>query len=519
MRLKKYLITFMALLTIFTSFSANLLDLKADITGITPTGYTHTGTAINPSNPAYTTWFQKQSIDKITTNTGIGVCIEPWKLVGDWTGYNVSAYDNEQLSNIWYYAFVNTKQSNWDYAVGQLMVWEYFGYIPTAHSVPNYETRKAEINAAISKIKTVPSFHGERITMRVGESITLTDTNNVLSDYHGAKRENNGITFSQKDNQLTIFANQKAEETNTFHWDKIPASMVGQSFVHRKNNGQDVLTPMQNNPYSFHLTINVEKYGALNIGKVDEDGTAVPNTSFTLSYNADMSKPIGTYTTGTDGSVQIDQLLPQTIYYQEVSVPDHLILDSTIRSVTIVPNDTIRVTAQNKWKTGKIEITKKDKESGKVIISSPAAIQIYKEDGTFVKELQTVNGKTQAYTLRYGKYYYLETSTPNGYDINAEKHYFTISENGITVNSEINDVRTKVNLSIHKEDEETGTTSQGDSNVLDGAVYGLYARENIVDPADNHVIHTKNSEIARVTLKEGQASVYDQYCGQYYWKE
>jgi len=55
--------------------------------------------------------------------------------------------------------------------------------------------------------------------------------------------------------------------------------------------------------------------------------------------------------------------------------------------------------------------------------------------------------------------------------------------------------------------------------VLDGALYGLYARENILDPADGSIIYSKDTEITRVRIKDGTAKVEDLYLGAYYWKE
>ena len=57
-----------------------------------------------------------------------------------------------------------------------------------------------------------------------------------------------------------------------------------------------------------------------------------------------MSDPIGTYTTGSDGTVTIEDLQPQTVYIQEISVPEHLILDSTIHSITITAGITSHYT-------------------------------------------------------------------------------------------------------------------------------------------------------------------------------
>lgn len=54
---------------------------------------------------------------------------------------------------------------------------------------------------------------------------------------------------------------------------------------------------------------------------------------------------------------------------------------------------------------------------------------------------------------------------------------------------------------------------------LDGAIYGLYARENILDPADATVIYKAGEEVARVRTTTSEVSVDNLYLGSYFWKE
>lgn len=67
---------------------------------------------------------------------------------------------------------------------------------------------------------------------------------------------------------------------------------------------------------------------------------------------------------------------------------------------------------------------------------------------------------------------------------------------------------------------ETGNEAQGDAT-LEGAVYGLYAREDIVHPdGRTGTIYKKDTLITSLTTdKNGEASVSDLYLGKYYLKE
>ena len=84
----------------------------------------------------------------------------------------------------------------------------------------------------------------------------------------------------------------------------------------------------------------------------------------------------------------------------------------------------------------------------------------------------------------------------------------------------VTDERQKVSITVEKQDAETGNAAQGDAT-LEGAVYGLYAREDIIHPdGRTGTIHKKDSLITSLTTdKNGEASVSDLYLGKYYLKE
>lgn len=80
----------------------------------------------------------------------------------------------------------------------------------------------------------------------------------------------------------------------------------------------------------------------------------------------------------------------------------------------------------------------------------------------------------------------------------------------------------RVNATIHlvKKDKETGRNTQGDAT-FEGAVYGVYARENIIHPdGKTGILYKAGSQVATMTVdKKGDASVEDLYLGKYYVKE
>lgn len=80
--------------------------------------------------------------------------------------------------------------------------------------------------------------------------------------------------------------------------------------------------------------------------------------------------------------------------------------------------------------------------------------------------------------------------------------------------------RTYAKIHLIKEDAETGANPQGDAT-LEGAVYGLYARENIVHPdGTTGIVHRAGDLVSTLKVdQKGDAVVKDLYLGKYFVKE
>lgn len=115
--------------------------------------------------------------------------------------------------------------------------------------------------------------------------------------------------------------------------------------------------------------------------------------------------------------------------------------------------------------------------------------------------------------------YLKEISVPTGYAIDTKAYNVTLKI-GQTSTQNVTDQLVDATIHLVKEDAETGGKAQGDAT-LAGAVYGLYARENIVHPdGKTGVLYQKDALVATLTTDQsGKASVYDLYLGKYYLRE
>ena len=391
-------------------------------------------------------------------------------------------------------------------------------------SFPDEASVKAGIQALqndVANYYILPSFENGNYTVKVGETIRLTDSNGVLSTFK--INSTDGLTAEIDGNDLVITGTAEASDTSIITFKKnISSADTGASILYDAGEGvQKIGSFRVYDPNGGNVTLDVEKYGSLQLAKQDNKGSKVANTSFDISYNSDMSDKIGNYTTGNDGTVTVDNLLPQDVYIQETNVPSHLILDDTIHKTTIIPNDTVTYTATNDWKQGYIQVTKKDEATGKVVKIAGTTFEIYNSKNVLVTTITTnANGIAKTGLLDYNQYYVKEKNAPKGYLVNLNKsETVNVNIDGKTYDVTISDTPVKGKVNLSKVDKETGT-AQGNAT-LQGAKYGLYANKDIKDPSnDGTVLYKAGTKIAELTTDDkGQASKDNLYLGDYYIKE
>lgn len=475
----------------------------------------HTGYSYDVVGPdGHSEWNANNSY--IYIDGELGFCIQPGHVLVPGDASQVSYSKLDELGRIAYVGYWDTKQTKADYMATQLYIWEHMGGTIRSTSLSDYPSRRSNIKKKLDRLDTNVSFNEGKYEMNVGETLRITDTNGVLSDYIIMNKGKADVSIDGND--LVIKANENTDDIANIFLQKVPQKFVGTPLAF-SNGSQDVALLPIVDPRPAKITVTVNKYGSLKITKQDEDGTNVPITSFKLSKNSDMSSPIGTYTTGADGTVTVNDLLPATYYVQEVSVPNHLVLDSTIRSIKIQPNQTTEYNAKNNWVKGKIKLRKLDPESGKQVPGATYAI--YNQQGQELERLvTTATGFVESGYLRFGDYTVKEVIAPDGYVLNDTVYPVTVSSNEQRIEVTGHDVRQRGRIEMTKEDSVIGGTAQGEAT-LEGAVYELKARENIMDPSkDGTIIHPKDSVVATLTTdKEGKASIDDLYLGKYYLKE
>ena len=252
-------------------------------------------------------------------------------------------------------------------------------------------------------------------------------------------------------------------------------------------------------------------------------------------------------TTDTNGATVLKNLYLGTYIVKEKQAPTGFYNGGAEKTVTlsyagqnvdIVFSET---TFTNDRQKVEVMVTKQDEDTENPldggIFGLYAASDIINVDGTVIVKKGTLIQKattgadgTAKFTadLPLGfSYDVKEVQAPAGYVRNTDDVYtFTFSytndkEAKQTFKHTFKNKHVTAKISLQKQDKETKkAVPQGDAT-LEKAVYGLYAREDIVHPdGATGVIYKAGEQVATLTTdKNGQASVNGLYLGNYYVKE
>ena len=251
--------------------------------------------------------------------------------------------------------------------------------------------------------------------------------------------------------------------------------------------------------------------------------------------------------TDSNGAVVLKNLHLGTYEIREVQAPENyynagekktVTLSYAGQNVEVVFSETTFINERQK---AEVSVVKKDKDTlnpldggifglyaGSDIKNDDGTVVVPK--GTLIEKITTDEKGTAVFTadLPIGfSYDVKEIQAPEGYLRNLQDVYsFTFSYTNdsepkvVFFHTFVNE-RVNAKITLQKRDAETNqTVAQGDAS-LEKAVYGLYAREDIVHPdGATGVIYKAGDQVTTLTTDEkGKASVENLYLGSYFIKE
>lgn len=304
-------------------------------------------------------------------------------------------------------------------------------------SQSGYEAFKKATLAKVDTFYKKPSFDGKTYTVKLGETLSLTDSNNVLS-YYELMVNNANVTTSINGNTLKITPKNNSNESGNlkFVYD-IDVSYQGATILYNAPWLQNVIKARAGDPAKSTVNIKVLKNGNAKIKKVDADtGKTISGAKFKLSYGGKQVEVV----TNANGEADLKDVPHGTkVTIQEMQAANGYVLNKTSQTITIEANKTVTANFKNKKQVGRLDLVKEDKETGNQSQGSArldgAVYGLFETNGQKVKEVtlkksgDKVTGSFENIQIMHD-YFVQEIKAPTGYNLDSTKYPVNISYAG-----------------------------------------------------------------------------------------
>ena len=376
-------------------------------------------------------------------------------------------------------------------------------------SQSTYNAFKKAVLAKVDEFYTTPSIAGQTVTLKLGETKTLTDTTGALAAYKDTPAANtSGVTVIKSGSTVTLKATGTPNESGVIRFGynvdlNYYRDEPGYYYEHAVS--QDVTTCgfASRDPAYITINVKVELDGSMKIVKTSEDGK-VSGVRFRVTGNGVDT----TVQTGTDGTIIVPNLKAGSYTVTELDVPDQYVQPKS-QTVTVKANETATVSFTNVLKKWKATITKVDAETGAAQGDASLAGAVYGVyHGSDLIDQYTTNASGQFTTKEYvcGDNWYIQEISPSSgylldttkYPVGAEPDKYTLEHNQIPIG--VKEQAIKGKIQIHKQYETLEGTPK-DEAAAEFQVYlksaGSYdkakasERDTIITSASGYAV-TKN---------------------------
>ena len=359
-----------------------------------------------------------------------------------------------------------------DMAYCQKKVWSIFGSDTSwDFSDGGYKAWCDKAQDRMDNLNKKPSFNNTNVgTIVAGNSLTVTDTNKVLSDYPAFTKNGSGwsITHSKNSNSLTIkvdksctassfkLANGEYYKDGTGDDDELLLYYPYGSEAYQK-----LIYSAYYDPVSMAFSGSITPLGDMKLVKTSEDGV-VAGINFTVTGANGFSK---TVTTNANGEIDISDLVPGTYTITEEKIDRYVPNQS--QTITVSSGKTSSVSFYNILKKFRVTVTKQDYEKGHAqgdAKLSGAVYGLYKGDELVAQYTTDSNGSFTTDYFVCGTDWTVREITPSeGYLLNdtvyrvgADPKDYTVEYNNapdMTVMEQV--IKGKISIIKHTDDGET----------------------------------------------------------------
>ncbi|MBR1936726.1 MAG: Cys-Gln thioester bond-forming surface protein [Bacilli bacterium] len=413
-----------------------------------------------------------------TMDGAVAYCIEPnvpegvTYNQGDYSATGLSDSYKERLLLIGYYGYTypghQTEQYRmatqgllWDTIIGNGANTQFTTARWGAGNVMDISAEKAEINRLIEHHYDVPSFNTGVYKVQVGETLTLTDTNNLLSQFDVSV---SGANYNIDGNTITIVPTQSGKIDVSFT-KKMPYTTSYKLFV--GDGIQNMMVPGMVDPVIAKIRINSYSSPVEIVKKDKETNESISQGQATLKsakygvYETSTGKLITTIETDENGYAKSEAVLNWNDYYlQEISPSEGYLLDNTKYHFDMRGKEIERVEVFETVVKNYISILKQyefvDGETTFLNAEKNITFEIFYPNGDKFDEITTDKNGYATINLPYGVWKFHQVNTTTGFakiydffitvDYNSEQEqYYNILNNALSAY-----------LQVFKVDSETG---------------------------------------------------------------
>lgn len=465
-----------------------------------------------------------------TSNQDVSFCIEPGATFSSSTSYVTYSQNDYDLINI-----INNNTSNSANRITQeqldkIKLYAFYGYGYDGHNTSEYRIatqmliwrvvdpdqvftdsnctvndcraisdaeagvadEMAEIQRLVGSHYLLPSFDRDKINLNLGESTTLYDSNNMLSNYQVSSCINCNAMING--NSLIITATGTGDLTVSL---SKKTNSYGKSMLFAvASNSQNQVVIGDIDPVLSSVFGTVSG-GSLEITKTDDTGKRLSGATFKV-YNSN-NLEVCTIITDSNGFGNCSNLSLGNYTIREVSTPNGYVLDDTIYSFSITStNSNVELNFENLLIRGNVELYKVSESEDTDAKLDGAVYGIYDLSNNLIAEM-TVNsdGYAKYENLKYGDYYIKEISPSIGHEVDQNIYHFSISNNGETIEIVSTEpvIKHKFNLIKTKGDGSSGVVETEANATFD--IYLLSTNEKV------DTIKTDKNGKANITLAYG----------------
>ena len=348
-------------------------------------------------------------------------------------------------------------------------------------SQSTYNAFKKAVLAKVDQFYTTPSIDGQTVTMKMGETVTLTDTTGALASYKDTPSANTtGISVTKQGDTITLKATGTPKENGTIVFGyNVDREFIdlGTGFYYEHTVSQDVATCgfAGRDPAYITLNVNVEMNGSLKIVKTSEDGV-VSGVRFNVTGDGVNT----TVQTGPDGTITIPNLQDGTVLTVTELTSDQYVQPQS-QTVTIKANETATVSFANVLKKWTATVTKRDSSTGTAqgdASLAGAVYGVYRGNDLIDQYTTDTNGQFTTKEYVCGDSWYIKEISPSpGYQLDGTRYpvgatpgKFTLEHNQVAVSVQEQVKLNKISITKYAD------MVNGDDVPEEGAVFEVYLK-------------------------------------------